>query len=79
MNLTVYIDDASTRELGKYAKIEKRTRNALVREAIYEWLKKRGAAGKWPESVMAYEGDPAIEPFETYRSSLIDPNHNPLA
>ena len=79
MNLTVYIDAACGKDLAKYSKLEKKSRNAIVREAIHDWLKRRESASQWPETVTAFQGVPDMEPFEKHRKALLPPKLNRFA
>jgi predicted transcriptional regulator len=78
MHFNIYLDDETGKQLNAVAKQSGQTRNALIREAIKEWLA-RHARPQWPEAVMAFEGVPDMPPFEAGRKQLKPPADDPLA
>jgi hypothetical protein len=72
MNFSVHLNDELLDELNKTARESGRTRNALIREAIGEWLGRRRSA-RWPELVLGFQGIPKSKRFEDYRSHLKPP------
>lgn len=77
MNFNVYVDDDTAKELQKLARRKGTSRNMVVREAIAAYLTKNSA--QWPAIVLAFEGDPGMPPFESYRDELAPPDDDPLA
>lgn len=77
MNFNVYLDDAAARRLADAARRTGIARNALVRQAVDQWLLGRERA--WPPAVLAFRGMPEITPFEAHRAALAPPTDDPLA
>jgi len=77
MNFNVYLDEATVNRLNALARESGATRNALIRQAVAHLLDDAAPAG-WPSSVMAWEGDPSVPPFEGARVSLRPPKADPL-
>mgnify|MGYP003379957201 CR=1 FL=1 len=61
-----------------FAKKVGESRNALVRQAVSEWLKRRGKP-QWPEEVLAFKGMADMPLFEASRDRLRPPVEDPLA
>ncbi len=78
MNFNIYLDDETGRQLNKVAKKAGESRNALVRQAVSEWLKRRGKP-QWPAEVLAFKGMADMPPFEASRGRLKRPVDDPLA
>jgi predicted transcriptional regulator len=78
MNFNIYLDDETGQQLNKVAKKAGESRNALVRQAVGEWLKKHGKP-QWPEDVLAFNGLADMPPFEASRDRLRPPVADPLA
>lgn len=78
MNFNIYLDDETGQQLNKVAKKSGESRNALVRQAVSEWLKRRGKP-QWPAEVLAFEGMADVPPFEASRDRLKPPATDPLA
>ena len=78
MNFNIYLDDETGQQLNKVAKQAGESRNALVRQAVSEWLKRHGKP-QWPEDVLAFNGLPEMPPFEASRDRLRPPAADPLA
>lgn len=77
MNFNIYLDDETGERLKRAAEAAGESRNALIRQAIDEWLTRKGAA-QWPEEVLQFEGLPSVSPFETHRGKLRHPAEDPL-
>ena len=77
MNFNLSIDDKTVRRLDCIAKRCGESRNAVIRRAVQAWLA-RDARKHWPESVLAFTGDPALPPFEKTRAALREPKADPL-
>ena len=67
MNFSIHIDDETAARLKREAARKKRTRNALITEAVKQWLE-RAQRSEWPEELQDFEGTPTLEPFEKARS-----------
>jgi hypothetical protein len=77
VNFNVYLDDPTVERLNKLARRQSTTRNALIREAVGQFLAQQGPQG-WPEAVMAFDGAPDVQPFEAPRKALKAPRKDPL-
>jgi hypothetical protein len=78
MNFNIYLDDETGQQLNKVAKKAGESRNALVRQAVSEWLKRHGKP-QWPDEVLTFKGTEAMPPFEASRNRLKAPVADPLA
>jgi len=78
MNFNIYLDDETGKQLNQVAKREGESRNALVRQAVNEWLSRHGKS-QWPDEVLAFKGVADMPPFEARRGRLKPPNADPLA
>ena len=72
MNFSVYLNDELVERLNQTARESGKTRNALIREAVGEWLNRRRPA-KWPTEVMNFQGIRGIKRFEEDRKNLKPP------
>ena len=78
MNINIYIEDSLGNYLNQYARQIGKSRNALIREAVKEWVAHHGIK-QWPDSVLKFSGIGKIPAFELYRDELLPPKENPLA
>ena len=78
MNFNIYLDDETGQQLNKVAEKAGESRNALVRQALSEWLNRHDQP-QWPGAVMAFKGLPDMVPFESSRDELKPPIADPLA
>lgn len=78
MNVTIYLEDPLAKELSHWSKSSGQNRNAIIREAIHEWLEHRKQQ-QWPEAVLQFKGEADFPAFETYRNELQIPKEDPLA
>ena len=78
MNFNIYLDDETGKKLSQAAKKSKESRNAIVREAVSEWLSRHGKP-RWPDEVLAFKGMANIPLFEAGRDKLTPPAVDPLA
>ncbi len=72
MTFSIYIDDELVEQINRIAGETGKPRNALVREALQEWLVRRKRS-RWPASVMAFRGIKGIPRFEEGRRTLREP------
>lgn len=79
MHFNIYIDDNIGLQLAKLAKTEKKTRNALIREAIKEWVEQHSEKPKWPAEVLAFKGIKSFPAFESHRKNVKPPEEDPFA
>lgn len=77
MNMNIYLEDSLAKSLNQSVKQTGQTRNAIIREAIHEWILHHGVK-KWPASVLNYKGISKFEPFEATRNELLPPDEDPL-
>lgn len=78
MNINIYFEDSLGKNLNQYAKQLGKTRNAIVREAVKEWLDHHQTA-KWPRSILKFSAIDDLPSFESHRIDLATPNEDPLA
>jgi predicted transcriptional regulator len=72
MDFSVRLSDELVERLNQTARESGRTRNALIREAVAEWLDRR-RSGKWAAEVMNFRGIREIKRFEENRKKLKPP------
>jgi hypothetical protein len=78
MHFNIYLDDKTGQQLTAAARERGENRNAVIRQAVQEWLR-RGGRREWPAAVLAHDGDPEMPPFEAGREHLTPPVADPLA
>jgi metal-responsive CopG/Arc/MetJ family transcriptional regulator len=78
MNFNIYLDDETGQQLNRVAKQAGKSRNALVRQAVSEWLKQHSKP-QWPDVVLAFKSMADTQPFEAGRDSLKPTASDPLA
>lgn len=78
MNFTIYLDEQTGKRLAQVASKSRKSRNALIRDAVRRWLADEGKA-VWPDIVLKFEGAREFEPFESHRERLRMPARDPLA
>ena len=78
MNFNIYLDDETGQQLAQVAKQVGESRNALVRQAVSDWLNRHGKP-QWPDEVLAFKGMADMPPFEASRDKLKPPATDPLA
>lgn len=78
MNFNIYIDDQLGERLTEVAKTSKKSRNALIREAVALWLK-TNEKSQWPEEVLKFEGIEDFPTFESHREDLATTKDDPFA
>jgi hypothetical protein len=78
MNINVYLEDPLAKSLNQYAKKSGTPRNAIIREAVKEWIIHHEVK-QWPKSILTFKGLTAIPSFESYRTDLLpSDDENPL-
>ena len=77
MNFNIYLDDETGQLLNRVAERAGETRNALIREAVSEWLNRHGKPN-WPDAVIAFMGLADVPLFEASRDRLKPPAADPL-
>ena len=78
MNINIYFEDSLGKNLNQYAKQLGKTRNAIVREAVKEWIDHHQTT-KWPTSILNFSGVENLSSFESQRADLTPPKEDPLA
>jgi len=68
MNFSIHLDDRLAAALKRQAARTGRTRNALVTEAVRQWLE-RAQRSEWPAELTDFEPFEDLEPFESHRST----------
>jgi len=76
VNFSLYLDRLAAERLSKLAKSRKLPRNALIRQAVDNWLARE--TSKWPEVLLEYVGDDRMVPFESHRNELASANEDPF-
>ncbi len=78
MNFSIHLEDELAEALNVLAKREARSRNALIREAVADFVARK-KPGQWPTAVKQLAGvAPQLEPFENRRRELHDATEDPL-
>lgn len=70
MNFNIYIADEIGVKLMELSRIEHKSRNLIVREAIEFYLNQKNKE-KWPDEIMAFHGEEDIEAFENLRNEML--------
>ena len=78
MNFNIYLDDETGEQLSHAAEQAGQTRNALIRQAVSEWLNRHDKP-QWPDEVLAFKGMADMPLFEASRDRLKPPPADPLA
>jgi predicted transcriptional regulator len=78
VNFNVYVDDETAKRIAVLAKQRRTTRNAIVREALEDWLARSGRR-TWSKRVMSFEGRGDFPGFEAHRKELSDAPSDPFA
>jgi hypothetical protein len=73
MNINIDVEDILGKQLDDLSKGLGKTRNALIREAVKEWIELHSHNSNWPESVLNFKGMPNLAPFESHRDELLQP------
>ena len=78
MNINVYLEDSLAKSLNQSAKQLGSSRNAIIREALKEWIQQHEVR-KWSMAVLNFQGVKELPGFESYRDDLLPPKEDPLA
>lgn len=78
MNINIYLEDALANSLNVCAKRFHKPRNALIREAVKEWILHHEVTD-WPKSIVNFSGIPGATAFESHRKDLLPPDEDPFA
>jgi len=71
MNFNVYIDSSLGERLEQCVKIAHKSRNAIIREALEQYLN-HASKQEWSQQFINFTGDPNSIVFEAYRNELMD-------
>ena len=79
MNINIYLEDQLGKALGQMAHTLHKPRNAIIREAIFEWLQHHKTQ-EWPDIIRNFKGlsEQNITRFESYRDELSEPTDDPF-
>jgi predicted transcriptional regulator len=72
MTFSIYLDDALADSLNRLAKERGKSRNAVIKEALKDWLAQRRSA-EWPALVATFQGMRGAPRFEQSRKTLKPP------
>ena len=78
MHFNLYIDDFTGSELEALAHKSGQSRNAIIRQAISDWIARQGQP-QWPPSILKFKGIPGMSSFEESRTDLTPPSEDPFA
>ncbi len=67
MNFSIHLDETTAKKLARQVGRGTRTRNAVVTQAVKEWLE-RAEHQEWPRELLDFAGAPKMAPFENGRS-----------
>lgn len=66
MNFSIHIDDRVAQALAKEVRRTGKTRNALIGEAVRDYLA-RARPSEWPRALLEAEAIKGLKPFESFR------------
>lgn len=75
MNLNVYLEDSLSKSLNICAKKMNKSKNAIIREALKEWIMHHQNQ-QWGNSILNFQGVKDAIPFESFRDDLISPDED---
>ena len=78
MHFNIYLDDETGERLTAFARQTGESRNAVIRQAVQEWLARRGRS-QWPQAVFSFAGGADMPAFEAGREDLVPVKVDPLA
>jgi predicted transcriptional regulator len=77
MNVNIYVEDELGKEINQMAQLLGKSRNAIIREALKEWVIHH-SRNEWPDIVKNYAGVKDFPRFEDYRDELTDKDEEDL-
>jgi len=78
MNINIYLEETLAKSLNQCVKQTGASRNAIIREAINEWILHHQVK-HWPTSILNFKGVAKTPSFESFRDELTPPSdENPL-
>ena len=72
MTFSIYLDATLSKRLNRAAAESGKPRNALIRQALQEWLN-QSHSRQWPQSVLTFKGIRSAPRFESARKGLKPP------
>lgn len=69
MNINIYLEDYLARQLSTSAEKLHRKRNAIIREAIKEWLQKH-TKKKWSKTILEFKGEEDFPDIMDWRQNM---------
>lgn len=78
MNINIYLENNLGQQLRERAVTLKKPRNAIIREAIQEWIM-RHRTNTWPTVIRNYKGMGNFPRFESYRKEFKKTKDDPFA
>jgi hypothetical protein len=78
MNLSVYLPQKLASELSHIAEHQNTTKNAIVKEALEEWIMHHNPRSKWPVNFFNFEPVKEAGDFSLYRKELGAPKEDIL-
>jgi len=76
MNFSIHVKKETAVKLKQVVKKTGKTRNALINEAIEQYLQSEQPS-EWPKEVLELAGSfPDLTPFEDYRKELKEPDED---
>lgn len=73
MNLSVYLTEKIINRISTIAQKQNISKNAIVKEAIEEWLDHHHTCTGWPENFFDFKEVKEAPDFSSYRSELSSP------
>lgn len=67
MNFSLHLEERLVAALKRQAARSGRTRNALINEAVRQWLE-RAQRDEWPKELSDFEAFEELKPFESHRA-----------
>jgi hypothetical protein len=72
MTFSIYLDEKLVDQFNELARKSGKSRNALIREALTEWIARRKRS-QWPSEVLNFKGVKGFPRFEDDRKLLKAP------
>ncbi len=79
MNINIYVENNLGQQLQEFAKTLHKSRNAIIREALQEWVAHHKAL-EWPPCILNFNGlkESKTPRFESTRRELTEPKDDPF-
>lgn len=76
MNLSIYLPQKLVSKLSQVAHQQQSSKNAIVIEALEEWLSHHYPSAKWPSNFFDFQAVKETPDFSSYRSELRPPKED---